>query len=147
MNLVSLDKKMLAVFQRASLPLMRMAIAIVYGWFGILKVFGMTPADQLVSALQVRTLSFIPEQTFLMALGLFEVVVAVIFLIPKFTRLAILLLVLHMIATLLPLVFLPDLTWSGFLQPTLIGQYILKNVIILALAMAIGVQLKPLKTR
>ena len=46
------------------------------------------------------------------------------------------LLFIHMVTTAGPLFFLPRETWSGFLVPTLEGQYIINNVMIIAVAIA-----------
>ncbi len=124
--------------------LSRFAIFAVYFWFGILKVLHLSPASALVMDLMHRTLpAFITPETFLILFGYFEMLVGIVFLIPGLERLAIALLVPHMITTVLPLFFLPQETWSGFLVPTLEGQYIIKNLAIIALASGIGSQLKP----
>ena len=74
---------------------------------------------------------------FLLQLLAFHPVVAVLFLFPKTTKLAIIILIPHMITTMLPLVFLPDMTWQSFFAPTLVGQYIIKNIVIVALALSV----------
>jgi uncharacterized membrane protein YkgB len=51
-----------------------------------------------------------------------------------------------MITTLLPLIFLPEASWSGFLVPTLTGQYIIKNIVIVALAAAMFADLNKRRT-
>jgi uncharacterized membrane protein YkgB len=43
-----------------------------------------------------------------------------------------------MITTFGPLVLLPQYTWKGFMIPTLAGHYIIKNLIIIALAIAVA---------
>jgi hypothetical protein len=57
------------------------------------------------------------------------------------------LLFIHMIMTFLPLIFLPSTTWSGFLVPTLEGQYIIKNLVIIAAAMGIAAHLVPMGSK
>jgi uncharacterized membrane protein YkgB len=52
-----------------------------------------------------------------------------------------------MIATFLPLFILPQETWSGFLVPTLEGQYIIKNLVLIAAAIGIAAHLHPMKAR
>lgn len=126
---------------------MQFAIFFVYVWFGVLKIFGLSPADHLVEALLSQLFPFVSPEAFFVLLGLAEVLIGVLFLIPQFTRVAILFLILHMLTTFLPLVLLPELTWQSFLIPNLTGQYILKNVIILALAMGVGMQLEPLEKK
>jgi hypothetical protein len=60
-------------------------------------------------------------------------------LIRPLNRLAIALLFLQMGGTFLPLVILPDATWLRFpYAPTLEGQYILKNLVIIGSALVIG---------
>lgn len=119
----------------------RWAIFIVYFWFGALKVFGESPANGLVAALLARTLPFVTFDQFIVSFGLLEMVIGIIFLIPKWERVALWLLGLHMVTTFMPLVLLRQLTWGGFLRPTLEGQYIIKNVVIIALALNLVNQL------
>jgi uncharacterized membrane protein YkgB len=60
-------------------------------------------------------------------------------------RLAIPLLFVHMITTAGPLVFLPTESWQAFLVPTLVGQYIIKNLVIIAAAVGIAAHVRPMK--
>ena len=82
---------------------------------------------------------------FIVFFGIFEMIIGIAFLVPHLERLAIALLVPHMITTFLPLIFLQSITWQGFLTPTLEGQYIIKNLVIIALAMGIAAHLQPFK--
>jgi hypothetical protein len=73
------------------------------------------------------------------ALGWWEVAIGVTFLIPRLTRVAIFLLTLQMPGTFLPLALLPEVCFTVFPWGlTLEGQYIVKNLIIIGAAMAIG---------
>jgi uncharacterized membrane protein YkgB len=100
-----------------------------------------------VAALLGRTLPFLTFEEFITRLGEFEMLIGVAFLIPGLERLAIVLLLPHMVTTFLPLVLLPQVTWQGFLTLTLEGQYIIKNVLIIALACAIMADLSPWRER
>lgn len=142
-ELKSLDKIIIEVLKKLSVPTARIAIFIVFFWFGILKVFGLSPANPLVKILMESTLPFMSFEQFIIGFGLYEMVIGLAFLIPNLERLAIALLVPHMITTFLPLVLLPQVTWSSFFVPTLEGQYIIKNLVIIALAMALASNLKP----
>ena len=131
---------------RACSPILaRVSIFIVFFWFGILKVIGTSPANELVAMLQAQTLPFFGTAQFIGFLGGLEIVIAFLILVPRWERLSIGLLLIHMATTFLPLVFLPSVTWSGFLTPTLEGQYILKNLIIVAMAMAIAAYISPVR--
>ena len=111
----------------------RLALFVVYFWFGILKILGESPASPLVLELLKKTIPFIEPNLFLILLGIFEIVIGLLFLIPKTQKLALTLLLIHMVMVLSPLVLLPKLTWASFLVPTLEGQYIIKNILILAI--------------
>lgn len=124
--------------KRISLPLARFSIFLVYFWFGALKVFcDYGAANPMVVALLDKTMSFIPPALFLIGFGAFEMVIGLTFLIPQLNRIGLVLLTFHLFATITPLILLPHLTWQGFLVPTLEGQYIIKNILIVALAVAI----------
>lgn len=71
-------------------------------------------------------------------------IIGITFLIPRFERLAIALLIPHMIMTTMPLFLLPAITWLSFMTPTLEGQYIIKNLVIIALAIGVAAHLTPM---
>lgn len=126
--------------QKNSLILARFTLFLVYFWFGILKVFDLSPATPLVHALFDQTLaSFISFSAFSIGFGLFEVAIGLLFLFPHLTRVALVLLTTHIITAISPLFMLPQYVWSSWLVPTLEGQYIIKNVLIIALAFGIYV--------
>lgn len=113
----------------------RFAFFIIFFWFGILKIIGISPAYSLVTALLEQTLPYLPAQSFIPYFGLYEVIIGLLFLIPGREKFAIILLVPHMGMTFLPLVLLPEITWQSFLVPTLEGQYIIKNLALIALCL------------
>ncbi|MBI4449435.1 hypothetical protein HY634_00055 [Candidatus Uhrbacteria bacterium] len=125
-------------------PLARAAIFIVYFWFGLLKLLGVSPAGPLVQALFQETVWFVSFPAFYIAFSFFEMAIGIIFLVRGWERLAIFLLGLHLLATILPLALLRHMTWQGFLIPTLEGQYIMKNVLIIAAAVVVGSKLVPM---
>ena len=118
------------------------ALFVVFVWFGSLKFFDLSPANPLVDALLKETLPFISFNTFIMILGGWEVLIGVLFIIPKMEKIALILLIPHMVVTIMPLFLLPDIAWKGFLTPTLEGQYIIKNIVIIALAASMFADLR-----
>lgn len=110
---------------------------IVYFWFGGLKLIGYSPAHDLVGSLLDKTLPFISIEVFILLLGYFEVFIGILWLIPKVEKIVLSLTVVHIITTFGPLVLLPAVAWENFLIPTLVGQYILKNFLILSLGIVI----------
>lgn len=126
-----------------ALPLSRFSLFVVFFWFGFLKIVGESPANLLVNNLLQETLPFVSFEQFILFFGLYEMAIGVIFLWPKGNRVAIALLFPHMITTFLPLLLLPSITWSRFFVPTLEGQYIIKNLVIISLAIFIASFTKP----
>lgn len=120
----------------------RLALFIDYFWFGLLKIIGLSPAAGLVGALQAATLPWLPANTFLIGFGVFEVVLGICLLVPKLTKWAYPVMWLHMATTFLPLLLLPELSWSAPLAPTLVGQYILKNFALVMLGVWVWKQAK-----
>lgn len=141
------DEKMIHHTKRLALPFSRFAIFIVYFWFGALKVFGNSPASPLVTKLLNETLPGVTPASFLIVFGVFEMVIGLVFIIPHLQRLGIFVLGIHLIMTIMPLFILPDVTWQGFLTPTLEGQYIIKNILIVALVIGIFAHLRPLEEK
>lgn len=110
------------------------ALFVVFVWFGALKFFDASPANPLVEALLAQTLPFISFHAFILILGAVEVIIGLCFIIPGLTAVGLVLLIPHMITTVLPLLLLPDIAWHGAFWPTLEGQYMIKNLVIVALA-------------
>ncbi|MEN9523937.1 MAG: hypothetical protein RL536_6 [Candidatus Parcubacteria bacterium] len=150
MTLRTLDLEIIHVFRKLSVPVARIGLFIVFFWFGILKVIGtgLSPATPLVEKLFDATFPIsVSFGTFMVLFGLFECLIGILFLIKGVERVVIPLLVLHMITTILPLFCIPGATWSGFLVPTLEGQYIIKNIVIIAAAIGIAAHVHPMKKR
>ncbi len=114
----------------------RLALGVVFIWFGALKMIGdLSPAYDLIAA----TVYWLTPEIIIPLLGLWEVAIGIAFLFPPLTRLALLLLIPQMPATFLPLVLLPAVTFT--VVPwglTLEGQYIVKNLVVIACALIIG---------
>lgn len=131
----------MGIFQKITLPFSRFAIFLVYFWFGALKVFNESPANPLVASYLERMLPGMSFTTFIVLLGLFEMLIGVLFLFghkrPYIERLGFTFLILHLVMVISPLLFLPEVAWSGFFVPTLEGQYMIKNILIIAVAISI----------
>ncbi len=146
MTLRTFDLQLMQAFRRISVSAGRISIFVIYFWFGVLKIFGtdLSPATPLIRNIFEHVVPFIPFPTFLIFFGLFECLIAVLFIIPGCERIVIPLLILHMVMTFMPLFVIPAATWSGFLIPTVEGQYIIKNVLIIAASIGIAAHLHPI---
>ncbi len=103
----------------------------------------MSPANPLVAALLERTLPFLSFSTFIVLFGVYEMLIGISFLIPRAERWALSLFVPHVLMTCGPLILLPAVTWQAFLTPTIEGQYIIKNVLLVAAVCSVAAQTSP----
>ena len=114
---------------------LRISLAVVFIWFGILKPLGLSAAAELVR----RTVYWLPPDFFIPLLGWWEVAIGVGLLFRPLIRVALFLLFLQMPGTVLPLFLLPEVCFTQIpFAPTLEGQYIIKNLILLSAAIAVG---------
>jgi uncharacterized membrane protein YkgB len=127
------------------ITILRIALGVVFVWFGALKfVPGLSPAEDLVRA----TVPFLPGEWFLPFLGLWEVAIGLGFLTGRALRVTILLLFLQMPGTLAPLVLLPARVFTVMpVGLTLEGQYIVKNLVLIAAALVIGATVRGARLR
>ena len=135
LGLEPLDRRIAGWMQRNGLFVLRIALAIIFIWYGILKPFDMSPAADLVR----KTVYFVPPDLFIPILGWWEVAIGVGLLYRPLNRTAIFLLFLQMPGTLLPLVLLPEVCFTQIPWGlTLEGQYIVKNAVLIGAALVVG---------
>lgn len=148
MNISHTDTSIIRFFRKISVPTARISLFVVFFWFGLLKAIGLSPAGSLVHGLFDATLlGIVPFNTFYVGFSLFECLIGILFLIKGAERVVIPLLFFHMITTFLPLIFLPSESWQAPFVPTLVGQYIIKNLVLVAAAIGIAAHLHPLPQR
>lgn len=125
--------------RRWSIPAIRISFGIIFIWFGILKLFDVSSAESLLKT-TVVWLPFVSPKFWLIIIGKREVIIGVTFLFYQTTKVAIALLFLQMFGTFMPLVLLPEITFQNgnILTPSLEGQYIIKNVMIISAALVLG---------
>ncbi len=131
--------------KQISILLSRIALFIIYFWFGLLKVIGLSPASNMVKSLLSHTIPFMPFSSFIVLFGLFEMLIGILFIIPGTERKALILFFIHMSTTILPL-FMISTMWSKIFVPSLEGQYIIKNLALIACAVTIWASLPPRKS-
>jgi uncharacterized membrane protein YkgB len=121
---------------RNSLTLLRIAVGIVFFWFGALKLVpGLSPAEGLIRS----SLPFVPMDLFIPFLALWEMAIGLGFITGKLMRLTILLLFLQMPGIISPVFLNPDQVFTIFpFGLTLEGQYIVKNMVLICAGLVIG---------
>lgn len=138
------DLRVIAFFRRTFVPVARISIFIVFFWFGFIKLLGLSPASPLAEALTAKTVGMQFFDELFIILAVIECIVGILFLFPKMTRIVVPLLLFHMVIVCSPLLLVPEYTWQGFLVPTLEGQYIIKNAVVVAVAIGIAASATPL---
>ena len=139
-NLITkIDQKIARWMRRWSTPAVRLSFGIIFIWFGILKPFGSSSAESLL----IATVVWLPLGTpefWLIVIGWWEVAIGITFLFSRTTKIAIALLFLQMFGTFIPLIVLPEVTFQNgnIFTPSLEGQYIIKNVMIISAALVLG---------
>jgi uncharacterized membrane protein YphA (DoxX/SURF4 family) len=131
-----IDQFITRLLARHSLTLLRWSMGIVFIWFGALKLApGMSPAESLIRG----SVPLVPMEFFIPFLAAWEIAIGVGFLVNKFMRATIFILLAQMVGTALPIVVRPDLVFT--IAPfglTLEGQYIIKNIVLISAALVIG---------
>jgi uncharacterized membrane protein YphA (DoxX/SURF4 family) len=126
---------------RNGLTLLRISLGIVFLWFGFLKFFpGLSPAHDL-AARTIERLSFgaVGPGASVPILATWESLIGLGLLFGVFLRAVLLLLGLQMIGTLTPLVLFPSEVFTRIpYAPTLEGQYIIKNAVLISAAIVLG---------
>jgi len=130
------DKKVIGFLKKEGLVFLRYSLAIIFIWFGILKPLGLSPASALVA----NTVYWFDSSWFVPFLGWWEVAIGISLLYKPFIRTGLILMTFQMAGTFLPLIFLPEVVYAGVIPfaLTLEGQYIIKNIVLIAAGMVIG---------
>jgi uncharacterized membrane protein YkgB len=140
MNLNEIDRRIASFMGHWGITTLRISLGVIFIWFGILKPLGLSPAAPLVMA----TVDFLPLFTpaqWLGIIGWWEVAIGLTFLFRPTVRIAIALLALQMVGTFMPLFMLPGVTFQAGripYAPTMEGQYIVKNLLIISAALVVG---------
>jgi putative oxidoreductase len=129
---------------RHSITLLQISMgAIIFG-FGVLKYFpGVSPAENLVqTTIRSMTFGLVPDRMALVLLATLECAIGLSLIIGRGMRVTIYLLVLWTIGVLSPAVLLPQRLFSGpDHAPTLEGQYVLKDIVLLTASLVIATTL------
>jgi uncharacterized membrane protein YkgB len=135
-----IDRSIAAFMRRWGTNAIRFSFAVIFIWFGLLKPLGLSSAAPLVRS-TVEWMPFFSADTWVSIIGWWEVAIGVTFMFHRSLRIAIALLAMQMVGTFLPLFVARHITFQpgGFpYAPTMEGQYIIKNLMIISGAMVVG---------
>ena len=114
-------------------PLMRIAMATVFIWFGLLKLIGRSPVADLVD----QTVPYLPFELFFPALGIGEILLGLGLLCNRTICLTTVLLIVHLfIASFSVILVQPGTAFQegNPFFPSMEGQYVIKNLVLIAAA-------------
>ncbi len=124
-----------------SIAILRVCVGAVFLGFGLLKFFpGVSPAQNLVEATtHILTFGLVPGAIALVGVATLETIIGLCLLTGRGMRGAVYLLVVQLAGILSPIVLLPGRLFSGAgIAPTLEGQYVLKDIIIVGAALVLA---------
>jgi uncharacterized membrane protein YphA (DoxX/SURF4 family) len=127
--------------KKNGMHLLRLSIGIIFFWFGILKFFpGLSPAQDLaIRTISILTFGLMPAKVSIITLATWEVLIGLGFLSGRFLKLTLLLLFAQMVGTFMPVFILPNEVFTAIpYAPTLEGQYIIKNIVVVSAGIVIG---------
>jgi uncharacterized membrane protein YkgB len=136
-----IDRRITETLARIGIPALRISLGIVFLWFGALKFFPeLSPAEELAAA-TIEELSFgiVSPEAAVFLLATWECAIGLGLLTGRLLRATLLLLFVQMAGTITPLFLFPEQTFVAFpYAPTLEGQYIIKNIVLVAAAIVVG---------
>jgi len=127
-------------FRTKNYSLISIGLGLVYLWFGMLKFFaGVSPAEQLAGATIERlTFGLVTPEWGLPLLAIWESAIGILLLTGLCRKCALWAAVVHITLTFTPLFFFPEWCFTAFpFGLTLVGQYIIKNVVFFGVMLAL----------
>jgi uncharacterized membrane protein YphA (DoxX/SURF4 family) len=140
-SLEPIDRRITSTLARLGPIVLRVGLGVVFLWFGVLKFFPeLSPAESLAGrTIELLTLGYVKPDVALPILATWECLIGMGMLSGRYLRATLFLLAVQMVGTFLPLIFFPAETFTRFpYAPTLEGQYIIKNVVLVGAAMVVG---------
>lgn len=115
--------------------LLSISIGIIYVWFGVLKFFPeLSPADALAKqTITFLTFGLIPEKASIIMLAVLEVGIGLLLIGNLQIKKAVTVAIFHLVLTFIPVLFFPEVSFAETpFVLTLVGQYIIKNIVIIS---------------
>jgi uncharacterized membrane protein YkgB len=124
--------------------LLRLSLGAVFIWFALPKFKpGLSAMDALavhtIDALSGHLLTGNPAR---LGLAILETSIGLGLITGRYLRLTVVCLMFQMMGTLTPLVLFPHQMWKAPLVPTLEGQFIIKNLVLIAAGIAVAATLR-----
>ena len=144
-KLEALEARVVPWLARYSVTVLRVGLGSIFLGFGLLKFFpGFSPAEDLVmQTLGVLSFGLVPVRVGVVLVASLECAIGLGLITGRFLRTSLALLGFQMLGAMSPLVLFPSELFSGPLHaPTLEGQYVLKDVVLISAGLVIGTTLQ-----
>jgi uncharacterized membrane protein YphA (DoxX/SURF4 family) len=136
-----IDTRITTWMAKNGIVVLRVSLGIVFLWFGVLKFFpNLSPAQDLATrTIEMLTFGIVKGNVSIPLLALWESVIGLGLIFGRYMRVILLLLLVQMIGTITPLFLFPNEAFLRFpFAPTLEGQYIVKNIVLISAGIVIG---------
>ena len=136
-----LDQWLTEWMARHSIAMLRIGLGIIFLWFGLLKFFpSLSPAQELATrTISLLSFGMLGPSLSLPLLAAWEIIIGLGLISGRGMRITLLLLWLQMLGTITPLLLFPNEAFQYIpYAPTLEGQYIIKNVVLISAGLVIG---------
>ncbi len=141
-RIVAFDRVLIDRLRRYSPLALRLALGIVFVWFGALKVTGVSPVEELVD----QTVWWLPSGTAMIVLGVVEVAIGIGLMFRLVPRLVLLAFTLQLLGTFITFFVVPALMFEGNpLRLTVLGEFVVKNLVLLAAGLSVAASLPKLE--
>ena len=120
---------------------LRISLGIIFIWFGLLKYFpGVSPVEDLsLRTVEALTFHLFSDRTMAFALATLECLIGIGLLTGIFFKATLLLLFFQLVGALSPVFLFPGEVFTIIpIVPTLTGQYIIKDIVIISAAIVLG---------
>lgn len=135
------DEKITSFMSQYGILFLRISLGIIFFWFGVLKFIpGLSPAQDIATlTIERLTFGFIEPEVSIIILAIWETLIGLGLIFGVFLRVTLFLLFTQMLGTMTPLIFFPAETFIIFpFVPTLEGQYIIKNLVLISAGLVVG---------
>lgn len=136
-----IDRRITGFMAAYGILFLRISLGINFLWFGLLKfVPGLSPAQDLATnTIEKLTFGIVEPSASIYILATWETLIGLALITGVFLRATLFLLFVQMLGTLTPMVLFPDETFVRFpYAPTLEGQYVIKNLVLISAALVVG---------
>ncbi|MCI0450739.1 MAG: DoxX family protein [Chlorobi bacterium] len=137
----AIDRRITSWMSTYGITLLRISLGIVFLWFGVLKFFPGASAAMQLATKTISAISFgiIKPGVSIILLATLETLIGLGLISGKFLRITLFLLFMQMVGTITPLFLFPNETFNSVpFLPTLEGQYIIKNIVLISAGIVIG---------